>query len=232
MNNKTFSYKNNLNNKSVSVESVNSTKKIIINKKSDLINIPIQQLRTAQLKNFSGLLFEQIYKEAIEIEHNQKNINIMKKNYSEEIDNYLENKNRMIKIINKRNKEQKENKIEIKTIKFEIKYDTKYGEEIGILGSNNIFGNWNINNIFFLKWNDGNIWNGIININQPYINFEFKFVVTFNRKIKFWENGNNNIINFESLLNEIKHKTNGYLNKCEYNYDNINKELYLKCKWN
>ena len=221
-----------MNNKTFSVESVNNTKKIIINKKSDLINIPIQQLRTAQLKNFSGLLFEQIYKEAISIEHNEKNKKIIKKNYSEEIDNYLLNKNRTIKIVNKRNKDQKERGIDINKIKFEIKYDTKYGEEIGILGSNNILGNWNINNIFFLKWNEGNIWNGIININQPYTNFEFKFVVTNNRKIKFWQNGNNNVINFESLINEIKHKTNGYLDKYEYIYDNSNKELYLKCKWN
>ena len=221
-----------MNNKTYSVESVNNTKKIIINKKSDLINIPIQQLRTAQLKNFSGLLFEQIYKEAISIEHNEKNKKIIKKNYSEEIDNYLLNKNRTIKIVNKINKDQKERGIVINKIKFEIKYDTKYGEEIGILGSNNTLGNWNINNIFFLKWNEGNIWNGIININQPYTNFEFKFIVTNNRKIKFWQNGNNNVINFESLINEIKHKTNGYVDKDEYNYDNSNKELYLKCKWN
>ncbi len=34
---------------------------------NDLINIPIQQLRTAQLKNFSGALFDQLY----EVEHNQ-----------------------------------------------------------------------------------------------------------------------------------------------------------------
>ena len=221
-----------MNNKTYSVESVNNTKKIIINKKSDLINIPIQQLRTAQLKNFSGLLFEQIYKEAISIEHNQKNKKIIQKNYSEEIDNYLLNKNRTIKIVNKRNKDQKEKNFDINKIKFEIKYDTKYGEEIGILGSNNILGNWNINNIFFLKWNEGNIWNGIININQPYTNFEFKFVVTNNRKIKFWQGGNNNVINFEAIIIEIKHKTKGHLDKYEYNYDNCNKELYLKCKWN
>ena len=49
----------------------NRQEKIILNKRSDLINIPIQQLRTAKLKNFSGTLFEQIYKEAIALEHNQ-----------------------------------------------------------------------------------------------------------------------------------------------------------------
>ena len=56
--NKTFSYKNNSNYKSL--DNLNKTKRIILNKKSDLINIPLKQLRTTQLKNFTGTLFEQI----------------------------------------------------------------------------------------------------------------------------------------------------------------------------
>ena len=228
----------------------NQTKKIIINKRSDLINIPIQQLRTAQLKNFSGVLFEQIYNEAIAIEHNQnKKIkkelleskehsrSFIHKTHNEMInnnidDNYKTSKSNALErsgVIKKINKEQK---IEFNNIKFEIKYDTKYGEEVGILGSNNELGNWNINNIFHLRWNNGNIWIGNININEPYINFEFKFVITFNKEIKKWENGENNKIFFDSLINKIKYNNRGYLNKCEYYYDNINKELYLKCKWN
>ena len=226
----------------------NNTKKIILNKRSDLINIPIQRLRTAKLNNFSGPLFEQIYQEAISIEHNQ---NIKTKKYSESKelsrsffspkinknfdDNYIGNKlnildkNKMIKIDNK---DQNANIIEINSIKFEIKYDSIFGEEVGVLGSNNQLGNWNINNIFYLKWNNGNIWNGKMNINKPYINFEFKFVISYNRNIKKWENGENNKIIFDSLFNEIKYKKNGYLNKYEYYYDDINKELYLKCRWN
>ena len=242
--NKTFSYKNNSNYKSL--DNLNKTKRIILNKKSDLINIPLQQLRTTQLKNFTGTLFDQIYEEAIALEHNQK----IKKYYSERIephDTFLsklsngnknnyenngENKsNKMIKIINKRNQNKEQNDFDINKIKFEIKYDTSYGEEVGILGSNESLGNWNTNNIYFLKWNNGNIWNGTININKPYKNFEFKYVITYNREIKKWENGDNNKIYFDSICNELKHKKSGYLDKYEYNYDNINKELYLKCKW-
>ena len=48
------------------------TKKIILNNINDLMNIPIQQLRTAQLKNFYGSLFDQLYQEAMAIEHNQE----------------------------------------------------------------------------------------------------------------------------------------------------------------
>ena len=232
-----------------------SKEKIILNKRSDLINIPIQQLRTAQLKNFSGILFEQIYKEAITLEHNQEkkikkqfpeqkessksfDSNIPKEMMIKNYDDYEENKtnisekNKAIKVINKKLNIQKENKIIINSIKFEIKYDTTYGEEVGILGSITELGNWNINNIFYLGWNNGNIWKGKIDINKPYINFEFKFVITFNRNIKKWENGDNNKINFDSLVNEIKYKKNGYLDKYEYYYDNSNKELYIKAKWN
>ena len=141
----------------------------------------------------------------------------------------------MIKIINKKInpcKELKENiNIEINKIKFEIKYDSIYGEEVGILGSNDILGNWNLNKIFYLKWNDDNIWNGVINVKRPYNDFEFKFVITDDKNIKKWEKGYNNRIIFESLINEIKYKNNGYFDKYEYYYDSINKELNLKCRW-
>ena len=208
---------------------MNDINKIILNKRSDLINIPIQELRTAQIKNFSGKLFEQIYKEAIDIEHKQNTK--LNKTFLEE----KENNSKVIKIINKKInpcKELKENiNIEIDKIKFEIKYDSIYGEEVGILGSNDILGNWNLNKIFYLKWNDDNIWNGVINVKRPYNDFEFKFVITDCKNIKKWEKGYNNRIIFESLINEIKYKNNGYFDKYEYYYDEINKELYLKCRW-
>ena len=153
---------------------MNDINKIILNKRSDLINIPIQELRTAQIKNFSGKLFEQIYKEAIDIEHKQNTK--LNKIFLEE----KENNSKVIKIINKKInpcKELKENiNIEIDKIKFEIKYDSIYGEEVGILGSNDILGNWNLNKIFYLKWNDDNIWNGVINVKRPYNDFEFYFI--------------------------------------------------------
>ena len=208
---------------------MNDINKIILNKRSDLINIPIQELRTAQIKNFSGKLFEQIYKEAIDIEHKQNTK--LNKTFLEE----KENNSKVIKIINKKInpcKELKENiNIEINKIKFEIKYDSIYGEEVGILGSNDILGNWNLNKIFYLKWNDDNIWNGVINVKRPYNDFEFKFVIADCKNIKKWEKGYNNRIIFESLINEIKYKNNGYFDKYEYYYDSINKELNLKCRW-
>lgn len=52
----------------------NESKRIILNEKKDLINIPEQQLLTAKLSYFSGSFFDKLYKEALKIEH-QKGYN-------------------------------------------------------------------------------------------------------------------------------------------------------------
>ena len=62
-------FSNNNNNKDAEAEY--NTNKFVLNNMNDLINIPIQQLRTAQLKNFSGALFDQLHEETMAIEHNQ-----------------------------------------------------------------------------------------------------------------------------------------------------------------
>ena len=302
-----------------------NTKKIELNNINDLINIPIQQLRTAQLKNFCGNLFDQLYEEAMAIEHNQ-NIKISKKPFSQEIkykkpEEIIQKKNglkpvyykmtkkdnnnnkikeihinssdinkkkgksppgkiKVIKIVKRKikhkrtlnesdlnvkinpflngnkslsknikyNTEDNENieslpfynsmnikmngPCSIKKIIFSIKYDTKFGEEVGILGSIPILGNWEQNQIFYLSWNNGNIWTGeILNETEPPTDFEFKFVISFNRNVKKWESGENNKVYFDKLINEIKYKKKGFFNKYEYRYDSLYGELYLICKW-
>lgn len=97
------------------------------------------------------------------------------------------------------------NDIQINKIIFSIRYNTTFGEEIGILGSLPILGNWNQNEIFHLNWNNGNIWTGEINI-ENLSDFEFKFVISSNGNVKNWENGDNNKVNFDKLINEIKYK--------------------------
>ena len=120
--------------------------------------------------------------------------------------------------------------ISIRNIIFSIKYDTKFGEEIGILGSNQSLGKWDVNRSLLLRWNDGNIWKGVIfNENED---FEFKFVVLNNGKVKIWEPGSNNEFQNEKLKEEIKNKNIGTFQKYEYSYDQINGELTLNCKWN
>ena len=298
------------------IESKYNDKKIVLNNKNDLINIPIQQLRTAQLKNFCGKLFDQLYKEAMVIEHNQDLKNFAKSFSRNITDNNLKtksgsfkiprkngkkeigveiNKNQkikpgtggkkvVIKIINKKVKPKKllhesdpnvklppqlfnntiiyknipikkymtenytepnsspcyyrmnmnigDNNIIVNKIIFSIKYDTSFGEEVGVLGSIEKLGNWDQSGIFYLNWNRGNIWTGEIEMNSnPLIDFEFKFVISSNRYVKRWENGNNNKVNFDKLVNEIKYKKNGFFDKYEYRYDSAKGQLYLKCKW-
>ena len=123
------------------------------------------------------------------------------------------------------------NNIQINKIIFSIKYNTSFGEEVGILGSIQQLGNWNQNDIFYLKWNDGNIWTGEMIMEMMPIDFEFKFVISSNRNVKKWEPGDNNKVYFDKLLNEIRYKKNGYINKYEYRYDTMNGELLLRCKW-
>lgn len=361
-----------------------NTKKIVLNTMNDLINIPIQQLRTAQLKNFCGTLFEQLYQEAMAIEHNQ-DIKVQNNSYNGEIKNTpkkkdekiknLKNegqkpifyklvkkgsnkskekqikknniqqkvngnkskststeKNKIVKIIKKKvvhksslnetdlnansipnlignsslpknkinktnpnenttkinvnsknkstitknnqnkinnNKTKKlassnntlpkinnmiinindnnnntsniinntnnntnSNEININKIIFSIKYNTKFGEEVGILGSIPELGNWNQNQIFYLHWNNGNVWTGEILIGpNPLSDFEFKFIISSNRCVKIWESGDNNKVNFDKLFNEIKYKKNGFINKYQYSFDSDKEELLLKCKW-
>ena len=123
------------------------------------------------------------------------------------------------------------NNIQINKIIFSIKFATQFGEEVGILGSIPKLGNWNQNDIFYLKWNNGNIWTGEIIFETIPEDFEFKFIIASNRYVKKWESGDNNKFFFDKLLKEIKYKKNGFINKYEYRYDSIKRELLLKCRW-
>ena len=118
----------------------------------------------------------------------------------------------------------------LQKVTFEIVYPTVFGEEIGILGSGNSLGNWNQDKVIKLKWNKGNIWKGSISINEYNLtDFEFKFVLLFNDKIKKWESGANNIVNFNNIYQEVIQRRKGRFNK--YNYEYLEDELVLKCKW-
>ena len=118
----------------------------------------------------------------------------------------------------------------IKKIIFKIYYDTVFGQEIAISGSNNKLGNWDKNKLLFLEWSKGNKWMGEIDIDELE-DFEFKFVVCFNKEIASWEPGENNNVYFTALYNEIKDYPKGRYNKYEYEYDKNNGELVLNCKW-
>lgn len=120
----------------------------------------------------------------------------------------------------------------LKKIVFVIKYNSSFGEEVGILGSLQILGNWEQKRVFKLKWNSGHIWKGEIFVtNDSVKDFEFKFVILQDNKVKNWENGSNNKFNYDILFNQIRVKRKGFYSKYDYDYNIYNGELVLNCKW-
>ena len=123
---------------------------------------------------------------------------------------------------------------------FQMKYNTRPGEDLGVIGSINQLGMWDQNKALKLMWHDGNIWNTKINYNftQNSI-FEFKFIFISNGQVKQWEDGNNRKLVYEELkgiiepnikegrLVEFKN-ING--NNIIYNYKDCS--LTVVCDWN
>jgi hypothetical protein len=124
------------------------------------------------------------------------------------------------------------NSHKIKKIVFNFKYNSNYGDNIGILGSNEQLGNWCQDKILYLKWNYGNIWSNSINVdNSKLENFEFKYIISHEGTI-YWEKGYNYLVDFEGIIDEIQYNKKGRFNKYEYSYKKENSELILNCKWN
>ena len=138
------------------------------------------------------------------------------------INNYWNNNNQPNYIYNTNTNVRKNLNITypLKKIIFSINYISTYGEEVGILGSLPILGNWDQNNVFKLKWNSGHIWKGEIDVNNNMIeDFEFKFVILSENTVKIWENGENNKFDYDSLFNQIKNKKRGTYSKYDYEYN-------------
>lgn len=134
----------------------------------------------------------------------------------------------------------KKNEYKIKKITFQIHYNTKIGEDIGLIGSIKELGQWDQKNALRMYWNEGNIWKTTIDISFTEINsFEYKFSLFNNGNIIEWENGDNRLFNLsgvrKSIKRNIKNKKNTQLNIiCENNYEYNMKDhtLILKCIWN
>ena len=188
--------------------------------------------------------YNKIYNNNVRVNNNNMNINrnINNNNNMNLNNNNMEmkrnmnnkkdiNKNNNNMNINNNNRNMTNNQsLNLQKVSFEIEYSTVFGEEIGICGSGNSLGNWDPNKVFKLKWTNGNIWRGSITLNQyNFINFEFKFVLLSNNKIKTWESGGNNIVNFNNIYQQVLRNRKGKFSK--YNYEYINDELILKCKW-
>ena len=130
--------------------------------------------------------------------------------------------------------------LKIEYIVFQMKYNTRPGEDLGVIGSINELGMWDQNRALRLGWNDGNIWKTKINYNLGRNNsFEFKFIFISNGRVKQWEDGNNRKLVYEQLRDIIEPNIKeGYLmefkningNNIIYNYKECT--LTVICDWN
>lgn len=93
----------------------------------------------------------------------------------------------------------------INKIIFQMNYNTKPGEDLGVIGSISELGNWDQNRALRMSWNDGNIWKASINYNfEREKEFEFKFIFIENGRVKRWEDGNNRKLGFNQLKDIIE----------------------------
>ena len=224
---------------------------------TDLLKISPDKLKVAQFSDFSGKYFEQIYTEVLKSESKLKPKKQKEKIESHEFNELNNNIDRNAISINRKDKNKNkigyildnktklpitiygynnyENNDEdfysIKKIIFNIQYNTLFGQEIAISGSSYKLGNWDKNNLFFLNWTKGNKWVGALDIDDDYEDFEFKFVLCYDKNIICWEPGENNNVYFTALLNEIKEFQKGKFNKYEYEYNQDEGVLNLYCYW-
>ena len=128
----------------------------------------------------------------------------------------------------------------IEKIIFQIKYDTKLGEDLAVIGSINELGNWKPYNALKMGWNEGNIWKTELFINDKTIlDFEYKFILICGGSVKRWEEGYNRKFNFSEIKKLIEicpwEGTNIHLNNyqgksMDFNYND--NALTVICWWN
>ena len=180
---------------------------------------------------------EQLKKE--EKNDNNENIKKIKKviiNKNSKSDNVI--KERTNKNLLNINKPMINLNFKINIIKFEIKFDTKLGENISVIGSIDKLGNWDTSRALHLDWNEKNIWVGSFDYNDT-SEFEYKFILVDNGYVKEWEDGINRKFTFHQIKSLIEpNLTNGKIIKIknimnqnlEYDYNIFS--LKIVSEWN
>ena len=206
---------------------------IIINDKSDLNKISLNDIINENLLKFGGTYFNKLYEKARneEIMDNYEKLSLKgcsilryksKNNELYKIDEEeynemkkLKEENRSIKSDNSINRtkqktEQILNQItntncsfKLQKINFEIKFDTFIGQSISIIGSIDKLGNWDEYKALNMNWTEGNIWKANIEYDDIKC-FEYKFIFMENGSIKKWEDGINRIFSFTQIKNLLE----------------------------
>lgn len=247
---------------------------ITIENKEELYALPNKLLKDTKISNFKGKYFDFLYQKALELEQSNKKpfemsnasfssfLNTTSK-ISTKINSSPANKKKKKKsntshnkgeksiqnmtnniIINNFDEIQNDKKLLIKKIVFQMKYNTKVGEELLVIGSNLNLGGWNQNSALKLNWTSNNIWKASIPVEKgSEEDFEFKFILS-NHGNLVWESGNNRKFIFEKItqliqqcINSENISSNGFvylnnINGQSYTYEIKNHELNIISEWN
>ena len=203
-------------------------------------NIDISNIKYSNDNKPKNILIKSNYqnnKERLNQRYNNKNIYSYETDYkmnksSSYYNRYKNNNN--INFINDFNL------FKIEKIIFQIKYDTKLGEDLAVIGSINELGNWKSCNALKMGWNEGNIWKTELYINDKTIlDFEYKFILTCGGSVKRWEEGYNRKFNFSEIKKLIEicpwegkniHLNNYQGKSLDFNYND--NTLTMICWWN
>ena len=128
----------------------------------------------------------------------------------------------------------------VNKITFQMNYNTKPGEDLGVIGSVSELGNWDQNRALRMSWNDGNIWKASINYNfEREKEFEFKFIFIENGRVKRWEDGNNRKLGFNQLKDIIEPNIKEEffvefknIDNKDIIYDHKEGNITIICSWN
>ena len=153
-------------------------------------------------------------------------------------ENYNIYNNNTIKSKTKTSKSKKVFKVN--KITFQMNYNTKPGEDLGVIGSVSELGNWDQNRALRMSWNDGNIWKASINYNfEREKEFEFKFIFIENGRVKRWEDGNNRKLGFNQLKDIIEPNIKEEffvefknIDNKDIIYDHKEGNITIICSWN
>ncbi|KAH8741237.1 starch binding domain containing proteinhypothetical protein plant origin [Cryptosporidium ryanae] len=90
------------------------------------------------------------------------------------------------------------------TIKFCVKYETRFGQELRVVGNIKELGDWDLEKSLPMTWTEGSFWTVSVKLSQNNIeNIEYKYILVDNssRNSYNWEPGKNHSvqINKDSL---------------------------------
>ena len=227
-------------------------RKIYLNSDIDLYKIPMKTLKQTKLSDFNGqLIFDlltEMMNDNIIFSPKKKSRNIIinksgQKNCFKNIYNEIEIDNNTYpnsEIMHKFVYINDIRQLKIEKINFQIKYDTKFGEVLAVIGSIKELGNWQIDRALKMGWNDNNIWKGTLYLDRKNIfEFEYKFIVTSGNYVKRWEDGFNrkfDLFKLKALFDSYPgNYTRIHLNNIEginIDYDIIDNTLTMICFWN